>query len=50
MEYAFAMDVFDRLQKLEHIGLDLVLVQVLVAHQALVEVLFHQLEDECEFS
>lgn len=44
MEDAFSMDVLDGFEELEHVGLDLMLVEVLVPHQALVEVLFHQLE------
>ena len=44
MENSLAMDVLDDSQQLVHVGLHFVMVEVLVPDQALVEVLFHQLE------
>ena len=45
MEDAFAVDVLDGFEELVHVGLDLVLVEVLVADQALVQILLHELKD-----
>ena len=50
MENSLAVDVLDGPQQLVHVGLHFVVVEVLVPDQALVEVLFHQLEYEGQFA
>lgn len=50
MEDALAMDVLDRLQELIHVSFNFVLLEVLVANQALVEILIHQLENKSQFA
>lgn len=50
MEDAFAVDVLDCLQELVHVCFDFVLLEILVANQALVEILIHQLEDKSQFA
>ena len=50
MEDALAVDVLDGSEQLVHVGLDFVVVEVLVPDQALVEVLFHQLEYKGQFA
>lgn len=44
MEDALTMNILDGFEELIHVGFDFVLLQVLIPNQALVEVLFHQLE------
>lgn len=46
MEDAFTVNVLDGFEELVHVGFDFVMMEVLIAYEALVEVLLHQLEDQ----
>lgn len=50
MEDALAVDVLDGLEELVHVDLDLAWLQVFIAHQALVEILLHELENQGQFA
>jgi hypothetical protein len=50
MEDAFAVYVVYGTEQLVHINLYFAVIQVLIAHQALVKILLHQLKDEGEFA
>lgn len=50
VEDALAMDVLNRFEQLVHVHLYLLRMQVLVPHQAFIEILLHQFEDQRELA
>ena len=49
MKDAFAMNIVDRFDKFVHIKLYFLRVEIFITNEALIKILFHELENKCKF-